>query len=73
MSKKQKNEVHQSQYDEPIVEVTKKVKKKKENTFELDEAFIGSNDWVKSKSKNRREKNLQKKHEKRYRDFDEEY
>lgn len=73
MSKKTKNEVRQSQYDEPIVEVTKKAKKKKENNFELDEAFVGANDWVKNKSKNRRERNLQKKHEKKYRDFDDEF
>lgn len=73
MSKKTKNEVRQSQYDEPIVEVTKKVKKKKENNFELDEAFVGANDWVKNKSKNRRERNLQKKHEKKYHDFDDEF
>ena len=73
MSKKTKNEVRQSQYDEPIVEVTKKVKKKKENNFELDGAFVGANDWVKNKSKNRRERNLQKKHEKKYRDFDDEF
>ena len=73
MSKKTKNEVRQSQYDEPIVEVTKKVKKKKENNFEIDEPFVGANDWVKNKSKNRRERNLQKKHEKKYRDFDDEF
>lgn len=73
MSKKTKNEVRQSQYDEPIVEVTKKVKKKKENNFEIGEAFVGANDWVKNKSKNRRERNLQKKHEKKYRDFDDEF
>ena len=73
MSKKTKNEVRQSQYDEPIVEVTKTVKKKKENNIELDEAFVGANDWVKNKSKNRRERNLQKKHEKKYRDFDDEF
>ena len=73
MSKKTKNEVRQSQYDEPIVEVTKKVKKKKEINFEIDEAFVGANDWVKNKSKNRRERNLQKKHEKKYRDFDDEF
>ena len=73
MSKKTKNEVRQSQYDEPIVEVTKKVKKKKESNFEIDEAFVGANDWVKNKSKNRRERNLQKKHEKKYRDFDNEF
>ena len=53
--------------------MTKKVKKKKENNFELDEAFVGANDWVKNKSKNRRERNLQKKHEKKYRDFDDEF
>ena len=40
MSKKTKNEVRQSQYDEPIVEVTKKVKKKKENN-EKDQSSSG--------------------------------